>query len=369
MRRFLVAVFVLVLPLAHAGTRAAQSGAAAPADLVGTAEAGKAHYTFGNTSCSNCHGLNGEGRYGPALAGRNITYARFRTYVRSPLGRMPAYPASELSDQEIADMAVYFASLPPAPKPTEWRTPLPEGAPRGQQLAIAMIGCAQCHGATVTTPRHGAAEVSGDFEWFKHQVYEHTTAHREQMAILDQDPGLDPVTPGHAGPPGRNRLRMGNYTRTLLPEKTLREIWDWMQTLGVYLPVLRANVKAGAPGPDGVTYTVEVVNAGVKGKGITNEDVTVSLALPAGAKVVTATGPYQGVKADAAAKSDVALWRVPRMAAGDRQTFTLTLAQPAAALRGVIRWATPKVNEEDSDVAFAYSATGGRGRAGGAGGD
>jgi len=141
-----------------------------------------------------------------------------------------------------------------------------------------------------------------------------------------------------------------------------------MTTLGVHLPVLRASVKAGAPAPDGVTYTVEVVNAGVKGKGVVNEDVTVSLALPAGAKVVTATGPYEGVKPDAEAKSDVASWRVPRMAAGDRQTFTITLAQPAASLRGVIRWRTPKVNEEDSDVTFAYSATGGRGR-GGAGGE
>ena len=364
MRRFLVAVFVLVLPLAHAGTRAAQNGAAAPAAPVGNAEAGKAHWAFGNTSCSNCHGLNGEGRYGPALAGRKITYAHFQAYVRNPLGRMPGYPASELSDQEIADMVAYFDTLPPAPKPTEWRTPLPEDAPRGQQLAVAMIGCAQCHGATVTTPRHGAAEVSGDFEWFKHMVYEHTTAQREQMALLGQDPTLAPVTPGHAGPPGRNRLRMGNYSRARLPEKTLREIWDWMTALGQHLPVLRASVKAGAPGPGGVTYTVEVVNAGVKGKGITNEDVTVSLALPAGAKVVTATGPYEGVKPDAEAKSDVASWRVPRMAAADRQTFDITLAQPAASLRGVIRWGTPKVNAEDSDVTFAYSATGGRGRGG-----
>jgi len=366
MRTFLVAVFVLVLPLAHAGIGAAQSGAAAQGANapIGKVEAGKAHYAFGNTSCSNCHGVNGEGRYAPALAGRKITYERFRAYVRNPLGRMPAYPASELDDQEIADLVAYFDTLPPAPKPTEWRTPLPEGAPRGQQLAVAMIGCAQCHGATVTTPRHGAAEVSGDFEWFKHQVYEHTTAHREQLAILNQDPGLDPVTPGLVGPPGRNRLRMGNYSRARLPEKTLREIWDWMTTLGVHLPVLRASVKAGAPGPNGVTYTVEVVNAGAKGKGITNEDVTVSLALPAGAKVVTATGPYEGVKPDTEAKSEVAVWRVPRMPAADRQTFTITLAQPAAALRGVIRWGTPKVNEEDRDVPFAYSATGGRGRGG-----
>ena len=358
MRRFLVVAFVLALPLATAGTWA-QTAPAAP---VGNAAAGKVHYTFGNTSCSNCHGTNGEGRYGPPLAGRKLTYARFRAYVRNPLGRMPAYPATELDDQEIADMAAYFDTLPLPAKPDVWRTPLPEHAPRGQQLMISMIGCGQCHGATITTPRHGAAEVNGDFEWFKHQVYEHTTAQREQMAVLAQDPGLDPVTPGHVGPPGRNRLRMGNYARGRLPEQTLREIWDWMTTLGVHLPVLRASVKAGAPAPEGVTYTIEVVNAGAKGKGISNEDVTISLALPAGAKVVKATGPYEGLKPNAETKSEAALWRVPKMAAGDRQTLTITLAQPAAALRGVIRWATPKVNEEDSDVAFAYSATGGRGR-------
>ena len=89
---------------------------------------------------------------------------------------------------------------------------------------ISMIGCGQCHGATITTPRHGAAEVSGDFEWFKRQVYTHTTAQREQMAALERD-GVDAVTPGHVGPPGRNRLRMGNYLPARLPEQTLREMW------------------------------------------------------------------------------------------------------------------------------------------------
>jgi hypothetical protein len=278
---------------------------------------------------------------------------------------MPAYPATELNDQEIADMVAYFNSLPPAPTPTEWREKLPEGAPRGQQLMLGLWGCGQCHGATITTPRHGAAEVTGDFEWFKRMVYQHTTTQREQMKLLDEDPTLDPVTPGHVGlPPGRNRLRMGNYSPTQLPEKTLKEIWDWMNTLGVHLPVLRASVKAGAPGPNGVTYTIEVVNAGVKGKGITNEGVTVALGLPAGAKVVGTTGQYEGVKANADTKGDAAMWNVGRLAAGDRQTISITLAQPADQLRGVIRWATPKVNEEDSDVAFAYSATGGRGRGG-----
>jgi cytochrome c553 len=174
-----------------------------------------------------------------------------------------ATPDSELTDQEIADLVAYFDSLPLAAKPpTAWRTPLPKGAPRGQELAIATIGCAQCHGATITTPRHGAAEVSGDFEWFKHQVYEHTTAQPEQWAKLDRS--LQPVTPSPSGPPGRNRIRMGNYSRARLPETTLREIWDWMSNdLGVYLSVLRGRVTAGEAGPNGATYTVEVVNTGV----------------------------------------------------------------------------------------------------------
>ena len=58
MRKFLVAVFVLALPLAHAGTRAAQGGDAAP---VGDPAAGKVVFTIGNTSCRNCHGTDGEG--------------------------------------------------------------------------------------------------------------------------------------------------------------------------------------------------------------------------------------------------------------------------------------------------------------------
>ncbi len=98
MRRFLVAAFVLALPLAAVGLRA-QTAPAAAGTPVGDPAAGKVHYAFGNTSCSNCHGVAGEGRFGPALAGRNLTYARFRAYVRNPLGRMPAYPERELNDQ------------------------------------------------------------------------------------------------------------------------------------------------------------------------------------------------------------------------------------------------------------------------------
>ena len=366
MRTILVAVVVLMLVSIHGiagraqGNGASQAAGPGPA---GNAAAGKAHYAFGNTSCSNCHGVEGQGAFGPALAGRKLTFERFKTYVRNPLGRMPAYVESELTDQEIADMVAYFETLPPAPKPAPWRTPLPEGAPRGQQLAVSIIGCAQCHGATFETPRHGAAEVTGDFEWFKHMVYEHTTAQREQWAQLDRS--LQPVTPSASGPPGRNRIRMGNYSRQRLPEPLLKEMWDWMNDIGLHLAVLRGRITAAESGSGGASYLVEVVNTAVKGKGITNEDVTVSVALTPGTKVVTTTGGgYEGVRHDDEMKSDVAVWRVPRLAAGERQAFTITLGAPAAELRGRIRWGKPAV-KVDGEVDFALAA-GGRGGRGGA---
>ena len=367
MRVLLVAVFVLVLPFANGMSSkravAAQGGTTAPA---GTAEVGKAVWALGNTSCRNCHGGDGEGAFGVPLAGRKLSFERFKSYVRDPKGKMPAYIEAELTDQEIADLVAYFDSLPPAPKKAEWRTPLPPGAPKGQELAISTIGCGQCHGATVTTPRHGAAEVNGDFEWFKRMVYEHTSAQREQWTQLD--PAVPAVTPGPAGPQGRNRVRMGNYSRARLPEATLREIWNWASDLGLLVP-LSGRVGAGVPGADGVTYTLNVANAGVKGKGLTAEDVTVSLVLPAGASVVKTTGAgYQGVRRDEEVKGEVATWLLPRLAPNDRQPLTITLAA-AGELRGTIRWAKPAVK---SDPIVNIQVTGpgaGRGGRGAGAGD
>ena len=353
---FAGALTAILIPLAPG---AAAQGGAAP---VGTPEAGRAVWATGNTSCRNCHGGDGEGAFAIALAGRKLPYARFRDYVRTPKGRMPAYIESELTDQEIADLVAYFDSLPVAAKPSPWRTELPAGAPRGQELAIAKIGCGQCHGATFSTPRHGAAEVNGDFEWFKRMVYDHTTAQREQWAQLD--PANPSVTPTPAGPAGRNRIRMGNYDRARLPEATLKEIWDWMADLG-HLPVLTGRLAAGPTGTDGATFTVNVANAAVKGKGVTAEDVTVSVVLPAGAKVVNATGTgYQGVRRDETGNSDVAVWQLPQLAAADRQSLgiTLTGVTSAAGLRGTIRWAKPAVKADPVvNIQVPGAGRGGRG--------
>jgi hypothetical protein len=252
---------------------------------------------------------------------------------------MPAYVPRELSDQEVADLTAYWNSLPKPEKPAEWRTKLPENPPRGQQLVVSTIGCGQCHGATLTTPRHGAAEVNGDFEWFKRMVYDHSATQREQWSQLD--PQVPPITPQPAGPPGR--VRMGNYSPTKLPEATLQEIWTWMNDLGPIVPLV-GRMNAGTADAGGTTYTLNVSNSGVKGKGLVAEGVTVALPVPAGMKVVNATGAgYKGVQGDAA------VWEVARMAPTERQTFTVTLAGPAPAMpvRGTIRWAKPAVKSDD----------------------
>lgn len=318
--RLLLGVGTVVTLLALPLPAAAQAAAA-------NAETGKAVWALGNTSCRNCHGGAGEGAFGPPLAGRHLTYERFHDYVRKPAGRMPSYIDSELTDQEIADLVAYFDSLPPVTQPGPWRVALPAGAPRGQQLAISVVGCAQCHLATLVTPRHGAAEVNGGWDWFRRMVYDHTSAQREQWRQFD--PAITPTTPLPAGPPGRNRIRMGNYSPDRLPEPLLREIWDWAMDLGTLVP-LSGRITAGAKTAAGIPYTVQVTNAGVKGKGLTAEDLTIEI--------------VGGGKA-------VATWQVPRLAAGERQQFMVTLAAPAAALKGTIRWAKPAV-KADAEVEF-----------------
>jgi hypothetical protein len=108
----------------------------------------------------------------------------------------------------------------------------------------------------------------------------------------------------------------------------------------------------------------------VKGKGVTAEDVMVSVVLPPGSKVVNASGMgYQGVRRDEAAKADVAVWQLPRLAAADRQTLAVTVSglTPDAALRGTIRWGRPAVKADP--VVNLQVAPAGGGRAGGRGGE
>jgi len=88
-----------------------------------------------------------------------------------------------------------------------------------------------------------------------------------------------------------------------------------------------------------------VANGGLPNKGLTAEDITVSLNIPADTKVVTATGTgYQGVHTDEKTKASVAVWKLPRSAPKDQERMTVTLSKAATAaanLKGEVRWAKP----------------------------
>jgi hypothetical protein len=90
---------------------------------------------------------------------------------------------------------------------------------------------------------------------------------------------------------------------------------------------------------------VTVTNNGMPARGVTAEDVTVSLTIPADTTVVAATGTgYQGVRTDDRTKATVATWKIPRSGPKEQEKLSITLSKPvtaAANLRGDIRWAKP----------------------------
>jgi hypothetical protein len=242
---------------------------------------------------------------------------------------MPAFVESQLSDQDAADLAAYFASLPKVAEPGKWRFEAPAGAPPGQANLIN-IGCGQCHGPTLNGPRANMGAVNMEFDYFANLVYNHTTAMPQHRALR----GLNATN-----------LDMGNYSRTRLSAGTLRSIYFWARDeIGVRVP-LAGVLSKGETGPSGVTYTLTVTNDGLQGKGVIAEGIMVSLNVPADTTVVAATGTgYQGVRTDEKTKAGVAVWQVPRSAPKDQERITITLSKAATAaanLRGEIRWAKP----------------------------
>jgi mono/diheme cytochrome c family protein len=312
--------------------------AATAAFAQGNAEAGKKLWGSNTQYCSRCHGTEGQGGFGPDLAGRGLSVEQFRRAVRTPWGIMPTFIEAQLSDAGIADMVAYFNSLPRVAAPGPWRETLANGAPLGQQLAVATWGCGQCHGATFDDTRADAGAAGADFAWFSNLVYNHTTAAPEERKATGNNLN--------------NPIRMGNFSRVRVPEPMLRQLWQYLSVdLGLRAPFEARWAPSVAAGPN-MTYTLNVENAGVPGKGLVAEDISVALTLPAGSKVVSTSGAgYQGLQRDPKG-TDVAVWRVAKMSPRDKQTYVITLSPPAAGaerLRGVVRWSKPVLANGSTD--------------------
>jgi mono/diheme cytochrome c family protein len=264
----------------------------APPTSAGDAERGKVLWLeTEHVECRECHGDKGEGAFGPDLAGRNLTRAQFIHAVRKPWGIMPAYPESQISDRDLMDLAAYLGTMPTVDQPGPWRRQVRAGDARGLQVATT-AGCVQCHNPTFNNGRGVMGAINADFEWFKAIVYNHTAAY--------------PPTRARLGEPPFERLAMGSFSPSRVTESMLQDIWTYLVDLG-FRARLQGRLGAGVPSTNGVTYSLDVKNTGVEGRGLTAEDVTVTLAVPAGASVVTATGAgYEGVRRDDQAKADVA---------------------------------------------------------------
>jgi len=108
MKHLLAATALLCL----ASIAAAQS---ARTDRTAVANGQSAYMRVG---CFTCHGTVGHGGAAPRLAPNTLPLAGFTTWVRNGTpgwtvaSGMPAFPVSELSDADLADVRAYLASQP-----------------------------------------------------------------------------------------------------------------------------------------------------------------------------------------------------------------------------------------------------------------
>lgn len=94
-----------------------QAGMAHAADPAGIPENGKKLYMQNN--CYTCHGTVGQGGErgaGPKLAPNPFPFVAFEMQLRQPRGVMPRYPEKFVSNQDLADIYSYVASIPSGPR-------------------------------------------------------------------------------------------------------------------------------------------------------------------------------------------------------------------------------------------------------------
>jgi mono/diheme cytochrome c family protein len=81
-------------------------------------DAGNGKCLYLADGCFTCHGRSGQGGAfngpAPSLAKTDMPFDGFKAQLRDPVNDMPAYSATVLSDQEIADMYAFVQSLPGA---------------------------------------------------------------------------------------------------------------------------------------------------------------------------------------------------------------------------------------------------------------
>lgn len=119
--------------------------------IEGSADAGKSRAI----TCGACHGADGNSvnPAWPSIAGQSATYIvdqlkAFKDGSRSNV--LMSAQAMSLSDQDIADLAVYFSEQPPAPRAVADVSLVGKGEAlyRGGDKKHGAPACMACHGPT-----------------------------------------------------------------------------------------------------------------------------------------------------------------------------------------------------------------------------
>ena len=138
--RLLLAILVASVVAVQTGAAQNQSARAQNA-AAGNAQKGKD--AFAAHMCATCHGPEGQGAVGPALAPPPRVLPDFARYVRQPAGKMPPFTPQAVSDTDLADIYAFLQSANPAP-PSNLSS-LTGNAQNGGRIYVA-DGCYECHG-------------------------------------------------------------------------------------------------------------------------------------------------------------------------------------------------------------------------------
>ena len=98
---------------AQTASQGAKSGARSVTASANVQNGKRLYQAYG---CYECHGHAGQGGLaGPRIGPNPMPLPAFLQYLREPGGRMPPYTSKVMSEQEVADVYAYVASLPQPP--------------------------------------------------------------------------------------------------------------------------------------------------------------------------------------------------------------------------------------------------------------
>lgn len=166
-----------------------EPGSTQPPKPVGDAAAGMA---IAEAECSGCHGADGHGEVPgiPHLAGQPVAYLEhalhdYKEGVRTHAALQDL--TSHMSDQQLLDVAAWYASLPPTTVTGAGHLQM-TSYEQGEQLAAT---CSECHGANGNSTMSGVPSLAGQQPLYfiaATQAYLHGT--REMSGMEETVRGL-----------------------------------------------------------------------------------------------------------------------------------------------------------------------------------